>query len=189
MTEDRYTATRIAEEITLALGVSGEAESALQHRVRYLAKKGHLQDGKKVDARGTLEFLKIEVFRAALFCELLAASMDVRSVRDALEQAQDFHPGAGQYPDSARTEGGWTYQGGGLGAALQGVFAGEKWTLVLSVMRPGFNDEGGLRAFYTWEGNERENVDQLMGRKPEALKIIVDLNVLFSGLITSIGAP
>jgi len=185
MAENRFTATQIGDILADALEYSDESRSNLRHRVRYLAKKHHLLNGCKIDERGTLEFPKSEVYRAALYCEFLGLSMDIKVAAQALQQAEDFKPFLNK-PESARVDGGWNFSGG-LSSAVRGVGAGEKWKLVILLQRSGHSTEAGLKSFYTWENDRSTDVDAILGREGASTALDIDLCSLFGSLLHRIG--
>lgn len=185
MDEHRYTATNIADLIADALEYDDEAKRNMHHRVRYLAKKGHLQDGRAIDKRGTLDFPASEVYRAAIYCEFLGLTMDIVAASTALQRAEEFHPMFDK-PESARVEGGWHFSGG-LASAVRGVRTGEHWQLFVVLKRSGHSTEAGLSAFYTWSEEQIENVDKIYGREAAATSVRIDLSELFKNLVRKVG--
>lgn len=181
MSEKRYTATQIADLLADALEYQDSAKSNVRHRVRYLAKKNHLAHGKSIDNRGTLDFPVSEVYRAAVFCEFLGLSMDIKIAKSALQRAESLHVGLGK-PDSARVEGGWQF-GVGLDPAIRGIKAGENWKLVVVLKRSGHRSDAGPQTFFTWSEETRESIDEFYGREEAATTIFIDLNKLFKNLI------
>jgi hypothetical protein len=185
MSDNRYTATQIADLLADALEYQDSAKSNMHHRVRYLAKKSYLAHGKSIDNRGTLDFPVSEVYRAAVFCEFLGMSMDMKIAASALQRAESLHLGPNM-PESARVEGGWQFSGG-LAAAVRGVNAGENWKLFVVLKRSGHSTDAGLHAFYTWSEEARESIDELYGRNEAATKMVIDLTRLFKNLVCNVG--
>ena len=67
--------------------------AATSRRVRNIAAKGLLQNGKVVDGKGTVAFPALEVYRARILNALSDLAMDVRALREAVEAAgRHFHP-------------------------------------------------------------------------------------------------
>jgi hypothetical protein len=187
MTEDQFSATRIGEILADALEFAADARQNLQHRVRYLAKKEHLQHGCEVDGRGTLHFPKSEVYRAAILCEFLSLSMDMKIATEVLRKAERYNP-SGEQPDSARIEGGGGYiYHGGLSTAVRGVAAGEQWTLILTLQRSGYMSDAGIAARYVSPKEASVNVDRLFGRAPAATIVAIDLTALFAKIVPIVG--
>jgi hypothetical protein len=183
MQEDRRTATQIAEILAAALEVQEEDKENLHHRVRYLAKKHYLRGGRAIDKRGTLDFPVSEVFRAAILCEFLAFSIDVKVASAALKQAETaYRPGVGNYPASAKKEGGWAFSDT-LSTVLQGVRAGEDWWLVVELRRSGTSDGAGLVGRYAHSEEERTDVDAIFGRSPAATVLRVSLTKLYGNIM------
>ena len=183
MQEDRLTATQIAEILAAALEVQEEDKDNLHHRVRYLAKKHYLRGGRTIDKRGTLDFPTSEVYRAAILCEFLAFSIDVKVASAALEQAETaYHPGALNYPSSAKTDGGWTFPDP-LSTVLRGVRAGEDWWLVVELRRSGTSEGAGLVSRYAHSEEERTDVDAIFGSAPAATVLRVSLTKLYGNIM------
>jgi hypothetical protein len=183
MQDDRFTATQIAEILAAALEVQEEDKENLHHRVRYLAKKHYLHDGRKIDKRGTLAFPVSEVFRAALFCEFLAFTIDVKVAAAALKQAQaEYRPGVGNYPVSAKKDGGWAFSDV-LNTARQGIRAGEDWWLIVELRRSGTSDGAGLVGRFAHSEEERTDVDAIFGRAPAATVLRVSLTKLYGNIL------
>jgi len=182
---NRFTATQIADLLADALEYQDSAKSNMHHRVRYLAKRSYLANGKSIDNRGTLDFPVSEVYRAAVFCEFLGLSMDMKIAASAMQRAENLHLGLDK-PKSARVEGGWQFSGG-LAAAVRGVKAGEHWKLFVVLKRSGHSADAGLHAFYTWSEDARESIDDLYGREEAATKMVIDLTKLFKNLACNVG--
>lgn len=185
MDEKRYTATQIADLLADALEYQDSAKSNMHHRVRYLSKKGYLRHGKSIDNRGTLDFPPSEVYRAAVFCEFLGLSIDMKVASSALQRAEDYHPMLNK-PESSRVKGGWQFSGG-LATALRGASVGEQWKLFVVLNRSGHSADAGLTAFYTFLGEGRETIDDVFGREEAATILVIDLTKLFKNLIGNVG--
>lgn len=179
MKEKRFTATNIAEILGDALEVQDADRENLHHRIRYLAKKHYLNGGRKIDNRGTLDFPVSEVFRAAILCEFLAFSMDVKIASTALRDAEELCLPPGSYPNSARTDGGWLFSGG-LGTVVEGVSAGEDWLLVVELRRSGPSGAAGLVGRYARASIQLPDVDVIFGRAATATVLTVNLTKLFT---------
>jgi hypothetical protein len=192
MSKTEFTASQIAGALSVSFGEEESANSKLHHRIRYLAKKEHLVNGRKVDDRGTLVFPKTEVYRAALYNELLSLTMDVGMAANAINKAEAYNPRV--HPGSAKgSKGGYNYSGG-LPTSVRGVEAGEEWALILTVARAGHSSEANISAQYLWQGEERSIDDQdfldaIFGRNRCATRLRIDLKELFAPLIRTIGAP
>lgn len=183
MQEERLTATKIAEILAAALEVQIEDKDNFHHRVRYLAKKKYLHNGREIDKRGTLDFPVTEVYRAAILCEFLAFSMDIKVASAALKQAEDdFRPRVGNFPHSARKGGGWAFSDC-LNTVLRGIEAGEVWWLVVELRRSGTSDGAGLVGRYAHSEEERTDVDAIFGRAPAATVLRVNLSTLYGKIL------
>jgi hypothetical protein len=187
MTEDQFSASQIGEILADALEVSTEARNNLQHRVRYLAKKNYLKEGRKIDQRGTLQFPTSEVYRAAILCEFLNLSMDMKIAIGILERAERFNP-IGELPESARIKdgGGYTFHGG-LSDAVRGIAFGEKWKLIVTLQRSGYESDAGIAARYVSPKESSVNVDRLFGRAAAATIVAIDLTALFEKIVPVVG--
>lgn len=183
MEEKRLTATKIAEIVAAALEVQDEDKDNLHHRIRYLAKKRYLIGGQKIDNRGTLDFPASQVYRAAILCEFLAFSMDVKVAAAALTQADaNFHPRVENYPNSARQDGGWTFLDC-LGTVLRGIKTGEDWWLVVELRRSGTSEGAGLVGRYAHADEQKIDVDAIFGRAPVATVLKVNLTRLYGKIL------
>lgn len=159
----------------------------MHNRVRYLAKKEILNGGEKVDARGTLEFPRIEVYRAAIFCELMPLKMDVIKLASNISSAET-EMNVGQYPAPSQKFKGNSRSRGGLRNAIHGVSIGENWVLTISMPRHlDYNDIG---VEFSWadkpesKNNElKEYYRSVQGRT----LVVVDLTYLFKDLIPLVG--
>lgn len=183
MSDQKYTATNMSEIIGNAQEVQDSAKDILHNRTRYLSKKKYLCDGSELDKRGTLGFPVSEVFRAAIYCEFLALSMDIKVASTALQKAEKLRFAPGNYPASMQTDGGWPFDKGGLAAAVHGVDAGEEWLLVIEIKRSGESVGAGLVAHYSVVGHEHPNVDVMLGSAVTATTLTINLKTLFTGLL------
>ena len=186
MDEKRFTAANIADVLADTFEVQDEDKGNLRHRVRYLAKKHYLRGGKAIDKRGTLDFPTSEVFHAAILCEFLSLSMDIKIASSALKQAEkDFRLSPGNYPDSARRHGGWAFSGY-LETVLRGIEADEDWWLVVELRRSGTIDAAGLLGRFTHANEQRADVDATFGRAPAATVLKVNLTKLFGKILENL---
>lgn len=183
MSDKTYTATYISDVIGNAQEVQASAKDILHRRTRYLSKKHYLHHGRKLDDRGTLGFPVSEIFRAAIYCEFLALSMDIKVASAALEEAEKLRFAPGNYPASMQTNGGWPFDEGGLAAAVHGVDTGEEWLLVVEIKRSNQSGGAGLLAHYTVIGHEKPNVDVILGSAVTATTLTINLKTLFTGLL------
>lgn len=182
MKEKRFTATKIAEILGDALEVQEVDRENMHHRVRYLAKKHYLFGGRIIDNRGTLDFPVSEVFRAAILCEFLAFSMDVKVASAALEEAAKLRLPPSSYPASARTDSGWSFSGG-LGTVVRGVEFGEDWFLVVELRRSGRSGVAGLVGRYVRAKDQEPDVNEIFGRAAPATFFTVRLTNLFAEIL------
>ncbi len=185
-----FTATEIAEKICAAQELTLGDNTALHNRLKYIAKRGVLKNGRSIDGRGTLAFGKLELFRAAVFVELIGLAMDVR----ALEAVTDSAAKKFNVLAPSQDVPGGSVSRGGLLDAINGVAAGEQWFLKLWRVNPGFLDAEYIAAAFVPEtvadsdlwGNAK--VDEIQKRKPSRMYVTVDLTALFEPIIKLVGA-
>lgn len=197
-----FTATEIAEALCKADGLQLAAHSTIYNRVKYLAKREILVPTRRLDARGTLAFGPLEVYRAAVFCELVGLAMDVRAL-DAVKAAATAHFEGNAAAPSQMIKGG-RYSRGALQDAVKGVAAGEEWSLKLWRVNPGLrivSDQHGtgvelspekIDAAYVWAGAGplwSPRIDAIFQRKPTRALLSVDLQECFRDLIPIAGLP
>ena len=179
MEETRLTATQIGDILVAALEVRAEDKSNLHHRVRYLAKKQYLGDGRTIDNRGTQDFPTSEVYRAALLCEFLAFSIDVKVASTVLKQAEKgFRLNIRNYPVSARRDGGWAFSDW-LDTILNGINYGETWWLLVKLGRSGTSHGAGLIGSFAHAEEERVDVDFIFERAAAATVLKINLTTLY----------
>lgn len=187
---EEYTATEIAEKICATQELTLGDNTALHNRLKYIAKRGVLQNGRAVDGRGTLAFAKLELFRAAVFLELIGLAMDVRALEAVTNAATEKPQNHGT--TSQKVSGGYLSRGG-LADAINGVAAGEQWFLKLWRVNPGHTDPEHIKAAFVpdtvvdkqlWGSNK---VDSALGRQPSRAHVTVDLTALFLPIIELVG--
>jgi len=187
-----YTATEIAGVICQSERLTLQDHTDIHNRVRYIAKQGHLSDGERIDARGTLAFAPLEVYRAAIYCEFMALGLDIRSLRHVVSAATRRHDHSNTKPPSQKVEGGWL-SFGGLRDSIIGVRAGEKWLLILQLQMPGHADGGGLVADFVWEEAQdlalEERVRAITGRAATRVWATLDLTRLYNGILPQVELP
>lgn len=187
---EEYTATEIAEKICDAQKLTLGDNTALHNRLKYIAKRGVLKNGRAIDGRGTLAFGKLELFRAAIFVELIGLAMDVRAL-DAVtaNAATRFDASA----PSQRVPGGRQSRGG-LIDAIRGVAAGEQWFLKLWRVNPGILEPEHIKAAFVRDKEDGKEpwdsakVDLVHQRQPSRAHVTVDLTALFGPIIGLVGA-
>lgn len=186
---EEFTATEIAEKICAAQELTLGDNTVLHNRLKYIAKRGVLKNGRTVDGRGTLAFAKLELFRAAVFVELIGLAMDVR----ALEAVTDNAAKKFNVLAPSQDVPGGSVSRGGLLDAINGVAAGEQWFLKLWRVNPGLLDPEHIAAAFVPEtvsdsdlwGNAK--VDATHKRKPSRAHVTVDLTALFDPIIKLVG--
>ncbi len=189
---DQYPASRIHEILCQADDLEPAKQPALLNRIRYLAKRELLRNGRRIDERGTLAFPKLEVYRAAIFCDLAGLAMDVRALAPITDAAVRRHSLGSVKPPSLKIEGGWR-SAGGLIDSILGVDAGEQWWLIMEYKLADHSFGGGVAADFLWDGAKNpeaeETARQLLGRKPIRTSARIDLSALFGGIIQIVGVP
>lgn len=186
---EEYTATEIAEKICAAQELTLGDNTALHNRLKYIAKRGVLKNGRAVDGRGTLAFAKLEVFRAAVFVELIGLAMDFRALEAVTNNAATKFA---VLAASQKVPGG-SLSRGGLVDAINGVAAGEQWFLKLWRVNPGLMDPEHIAAAFVPEEVtdaqlwDNADLDKRLGRKPSRAHVTVDLTALFLPIIELVG--
>lgn len=181
-----YTLTEISQILCEADGLVDRKDRKITHeRVRHLAKRGFLRDGEEIDDRGTKVFPEIEVFHAAVLCDLLSMDMGapvLRKVTAAAEAQPTLLPD--QWAPSQRGDG-FSRSDGGLMDAVRGAAAGERWGLTIRQEQPGRAVAAQVIAAFGWldapqaDGDE---VDAILGRKPNRLRVLLELHDLFTAI-------
>lgn len=185
--ENSLRATEIADILCHSDGLELENQTATHNRVRYLAKKGILNGGVKVDARGTLEFPRIEAYRAAIFCELMPLKMDVIKLARNISSAET-ELSIGQYPAPSQKLGEGSYSLGGLRNAIRGVSEGENWVLTISM--PSHLGCNEISVEFSWSdkpSSGNEELEELYRSTRGRTRVLVDLTYLFRGIIPLVG--
>lgn len=181
-------ATEIADILCQSDGLELEKQTATHNQVRYLAKKKILNGGVKVDDRGTLAFPRIEVYRAAIFCELMLLKMDVINLARSISSAEtDLNIGQHPAPSQKLKKGG-TYSLGGLQNAIRGVSQDENWTLTITMPNHLENSEISVvfsSADIPESGNKE--LEEYYRSERGRTRVLVDLTYLFRGLIPLVG--
>jgi hypothetical protein len=186
---EKYTATEIADIICKAQGLTLGYHTELHNRLKYVAKRGMLRDGKAVDGRGTLAFPKLEIFRAAVFVELIGLAMDVRALTAVNDAADRLNAYWGPIATSGCDA---SYSQGGLKDAVRSSefdLGGDYWFLKIWRVNPGRIDPEYIKAAFVpgkikdeelW-GNSK--ADEILGRKPTRAHVSVDLSILFRPIV------
>lgn len=186
---EEFTATEIAEVICKAQELTLGDNAALHNRLKYIAKRGILKPARTVDGRGTLAFAKLEVFRAAVFVELIGLAMDARALEAVTANAAKRFDVSGP---SQKVSGGAVSRGG-LVDAISGVEAGEQWFLKMWRVNPGLVDPEHIKAAFVHESTPDEklwatpSLDKKMKRQPSRVHVTVDLTALFRPIIKLVG--
>ncbi|MBV6656801.1 MAG: hypothetical protein KI785_03430 [Devosiaceae bacterium] len=187
-----FTASEMHSALCEASGTDAASERPMLNRVRYLAKRGLLHGGEKIDDRGTLAFRTIEVFRCAILTELAGIAMDVRAFQPVLEAAERSFQMGRRAPPSM-TGDGLVRSHGGLLDAINGVRANERWSLQIELRRSGVFTEEGMFAEFVWDEGESNaaataHTEYLLST-PICTRVTIDLFPLFKPLIEIVGVP
>lgn len=187
----KVTVTEIADLICQAQGLRLKDHLSLHNRIRYLAKKGFLQDGVRIDDRGTLAFPLLEVYRAAIFADALALCLDGSALKAIQEAAPRF---GDTQPSPSMRIGGGVHSRGGLKDAIRGVDAGEPWNLSLRVQQPGHSTAERLIAEFVYGGDTTAaeidaRANRIFGRKPSRAFAAFVLADIFASIIPLVGVP
>lgn len=187
----RFTATEIADLINRADGLTLADNATTHRRVRNFAVKGLLSDGQAVDARGTLAFPAIELYRARVLCALSDLAMDVRALREVVDAAGRDFDLRSEPALSLRSEAGIQSRGG-LRDSIYGVACGEPWSLTLEAFKPGHSTAKALAARFQWNDardNGRVVANRIFGTGRSYAVAVIDLNALYTWLLAEVGEP
>ncbi len=203
-----YTATEIAEVICRAEGITLEKSTSIHNRMRYLSKykynssdpnttnadtRSLLQNGIVTDKRGTVAYPALEVFRAALFYELMAFSMDVRAL-GAIMTAASEKATLGVKPAPSQMGDGQLLAKGGLIDSVRGVNSGEGWFLSLYVHHSKTLKSPTLSGRFLWNGDgssqiDDDKIEEAFEATPVRTRLTIDLLKLFPKILEQVGVP
>lgn len=192
--ETVFKATEIAQTLCKAEGQDLRDHPEILRRVRNLAEKGVLHPLRAIDARGTLVFAPLEVFRAALASELSGLGLFAPVIMEAFRAASFDHPTGGRVAPSRMTEAGILSRGG-LRNSIAGIAAGEDWNLHIWRQPPGLTKPEELRAAYAWSEIPAEEITALSvvaeaeGVRPVRSRAVIQLRPIFAPLIELVGVP
>jgi len=203
--ERLFSATEIAEIIGEVDNLGPEDQETTHNRIRYLTKRTYrneagaelplLQDGEQIDARGKRAYPLREVYRTAIFNDLMSLAIDVRALQAVVDAASRetplSHLATNERPASLRVDGGWKSHGG-LVDAVRGVSQGEQWTLVLAYKHGGHSRDGRIAAWFvpdskSWAEAQAET-DSIYGARRIRTVLQIDLAELFGPIIEQVGA-
>ncbi|MCM2562500.1 hypothetical protein M8756_10105 [Lutimaribacter sp. EGI FJ00015] len=181
-----YTVTEISHLICEADGLTDREDMKITHeRVRHLAKRGFLNNGQAIDERGTLVFPEAEVFHAAVLCDLLSIDMGAPVLRKVTEAAEALPLlDVDQWAPSQRGDE-LRRSFGGLLDAIRGAAAGERWGLTIRQEQPGRSVPAQVHAAFGWldaPGGNGDDVAAILGRKPNRLRVVLELTELFTAI-------
>lgn len=186
-----YTVTEIAEAICRADGLRLSDHATAHSQVRNAVRRGGLQGGVQVDARGTQAFPALEVYRARLLNALADLSIDISFALPVLAEADRESkpsPLTDNWPPRMKVEAGWLSKGG-FRDAVEGIAAGEQWSLCLALYRPGHLSAKRVVARYVWhddpdsERHDRDTwIEDSFGTGAPQATMTVNLTDLFQRL-------
>lgn len=180
-----YTATEISNILCEADGLGPEDHRITHERVRHLAKRGFLREGEKLDDRGMKAFPEIEVFHAAVLCDLLSIDMGAPVLRKVTEAADAQLLRAPEDWAPSQKADGVSRSYGGLIDARRGVAAGERWGLAIRQEQPGRSVSAQVNAAFGWldaPQGDGDAIAAILGRKPNRLRVLLKLNDLFQAI-------
>lgn len=186
--------TEIANLICLADELDPKEHPAVIRRVKHLAEKGILHPLRTIDGRGTQVFAPLEVFRAALACELMGLGLFAPVVDAAFRAASFDHPIGGKVAPSRKVAAG-VLSRGGLRNAIAGIAAGEDWNLHIWRQPPGMVTPEELRAVYAWSEIPANEITSLSkaaeagGVRPVRARAMIELRPIFERLLVLVGDP
>lgn len=191
--KSEYTATEIANVLCEAENLELANHAQIHNRLKYIAKRGILTVSRELDKRGTLAFAPLEIYRAAVLCELIGLAIDTRTLAVVLESAARHFPLVAEAP-SLRKDG-YNLSRGGLRDAVNGAAQGEAWFLKIWRVNPSREEGEGVRAEFVYqdvpicklEGDAE--LAAIRGRKPSRTFVSVDLSALFTPIIKLVGVP
>jgi hypothetical protein len=172
----RYTVSEIADIICRADGLVSDDYVQAYSQLRQALRRRMLPGGEVIDARGTLSFAPVEIYRARLINALMDFRMPLPAIEEVLPRAlADVRPPLG-------FAGYWT----GLPSVIDRVGQGEQWSLVVSLWRPGFSHGKRLTGIIVpGDGSRSEDdgiLDTTFGTGAPLGRLVLDLNTLFAGL-------
>lgn len=172
----RYTVSQIAEIICRADGLTADDYGRAYSQMRQALRRDMLPSGEVVDARGTLAFPPIEIYRARLINALMDYTITLPTIAELLSRSlAEVRPPLG-------ASGNWA----GFASVIDQVAAGERWSLVVSLWRPGYAHGKRLTAVVSPGDGARDAgadlIDSTFGTGAPQGRLVLDLNVLFAGL-------
>ena len=186
-----YTATEITHILCEADGLTDREDWRVTHeRVRHLSKRGLLRNGEQIDGRGKMAFPEIEVFHAAVLCDLQSFDMSAHLLRkvteaaDALPMLDEGDWAPSQMGDGVRRS------DGGLKDAVRGTAAGECWGLTIRQDQPGRAVPAQVTAVFGWldkHPTDEAAIAALLGRAPNRLRLLLDLTDHFAAIHELLG--
>ena len=172
----RYTVSEIADIICQADGLVSDDYRQAYSQLRQALRREMMPGGEVVDARGTLAFAPLEIYRARLINALMDFRIPLPAIEEVLSRAlADVRPPLG-------FSGNWR----GLESVIDRAAKGERWSMVVSLWRPGFTHGKRLTgAVLPGDGSRSEDdtiLDTTFGTGAPLGRLVLDLNTLFAGL-------
>lgn len=192
--KNEFTSTEIARCLCAADALEEGSHPEIIRRVKHLSERKVLQPLRSVDARGTFVFSRLEVFRAALACEIMGLGLFAPAIEAALSAASVDHPIGGKVAPSRKAAAGVVSRGG-LRNAIAGVSMGEDWNLHIWRQPPGKFTPEELRAVFAWAEVPESEIVALSkaaeagGVRPVRSRAIIQLRPIFERLLVLVGDP
>lgn len=192
--KNEYTSTEIALCLCAADDLDDKSHPEILRRVKYLSERKVLQPQRSIDARGTFVFSRLEVYRAALACEIMGLGFFAPAIEAAFSAASLDHPIGGKLAPSRKTVAG-VLSRGGLRNAIAGIAAGEDWNLHIWRQPPGMVTPEQLRAVYAWSEIPANEIIALSkaaeagGVRPVRARAVIELRPVFERLLVLVGDP
>lgn len=124
---DSFTFTRLSEIYAETEDRSEASKQRFHRQLRHLQTIGFIEKRHERDARGTAQFDLYNAAKGRVGVVLLNLGLDVKALLESDSALNKPYFGASPAPGARRA--------GSLGAALQGVAAGQEWSLHLALLR------------------------------------------------------
>lgn len=187
-----YSAADIADIVRVADDLSPDEHDTVLNRMRYLGSRTYkdaqgveqplLRNGEKIDARGKRAYPALEVYRAAVFNDLMGIAIDVRGLEAVMEAAAKSHTHRFGIAGTSR---------GALLDAIEGVARGENWQLTLERLPAGQIGPAKIVARIAPEDapDLAAVSGAITGARPRRTFARINLTALFAPIIAQIGVP
>lgn len=181
------TLPRMAQVLGAADNIDADGTAALHNRLRNLARKGFLIpiDDPNATATSARLYEPREIARARMLSDAVLGGLEgdgLKAVGEALKSAVKH---GGQHPESAKVNGGFSYDDG-LSSAIRGIAAGERWLLrVRGRIQP--DGTPSWVAWVTWgqpkQHDSEKARDTLNRQAPTFFEANLDFRVRLSPLL------